>query len=88
MPAEADHARRLLPAGLTGLSGIACAACCLLPLLLAAGVVSGAGWAAATAWLPGVALALAAAAGGAWWWASRRHRRAACAGGDCACSAR
>ncbi|BCJ47532.1 hypothetical protein GCM10010168_18900 [Actinoplanes ianthinogenes] len=73
---------------LTGLAGLACAACCVIPMLLAAGVVSGAGWAVAVDWMPGVAVALAAAAGGAWWWASRRRHRTGCGGGDCACAAR
>jgi mercuric ion transport protein len=87
MPTLADRARRLLPSSLTGLAGIACAACCAVPALLTAGVLSGAGWAAAVGWMPGVALALAAAAGGAWWWDSRRRHRVGCAGGDCACEA-
>jgi hypothetical protein len=85
MPPVADRKRRLLPSGLTGLAGIACAACCIVPLLLAAGVLSGAGWAAIGSWMPGIAVALAAAAGGAWWWVSRRRHRAGCAGGSCAC---
>lgn len=51
---------------------------------VAAGVLSGAGWATAGAWMPGVALLLEALAGGAWW-ASRR-RGGGCAGGvHCAC---
>jgi hypothetical protein len=88
MPAIADRTRRLLPPGLTGLAGAACAACCLIPLLLAGGVLSGAGWAVAVAWAPGVAVALAALAGAAWWWTSRRRHRPGCAGGDCACGDR
>jgi hypothetical protein len=90
MPPVADRKRRLLPfgltglTGLTGLAGIACAACCIVPLLLAAGVLSGAGWAAIGSWMPGIAVALAAAAGGAWWVSRRRHS-AGCAGGSCAC---
>jgi mercuric ion transport protein len=63
----ADRARRLLPSGLTGLAGLACAACCAIPMLLAGGVLSNAGWAAAGAWMPGVAVALAALAGATWW---------------------
>jgi hypothetical protein len=85
MPPVAERKRRLLPSGLTGLAGIACAACCVIPFLLAAGVLSGAGWAAVGNWMPGIAVALAAAAGGAWWWMSRRRHRAGCAGGSCAC---
>ncbi|MFC7759934.1 hypothetical protein ACFQY4_19380 [Catellatospora bangladeshensis] len=34
--------RRLLPGSLTGLTGLACALCCLIPLLLAAGLLGGA----------------------------------------------
>ncbi|MEU1605756.1 hypothetical protein [Micromonospora matsumotoense] len=87
MPKTADHARRVLPSGLTGLAAVACAACCAIPLLLAAGVLSGAGWAAAGAWMPGIAIALAALAGGAWWWTARRRHHGGCAGGtSCGCS--
>jgi len=85
MPSLADRARRLLPSGLTGLAGIACAACCVIPILLATGILSGAGWAAAGSWLPGITIVLAVAAGGAWWWVSRRRHRAWCASGGCAC---
>lgn len=65
--------RRILPASLTSLTGLACIACCTVPLLLAAGVVGGAGWAAAGQLMPGIAVALAAVTGGAWWWATRRR---------------
>jgi mercuric ion transport protein len=85
MPTLADRTRRLLPSSLTGLAGAACAACCALPLLLGAGVLSGAGWAAAGDWMPGIAVVLAALAGGAWWRTSRRRHRAGCAGANCAC---
>lgn len=85
MPTLADRARRVLPSSLTSLAGLACVACCAIPLLLAAGVLSGAGWAAAGRWMPGVAVALAAAAGAAWWWARRRRHRARCGGSGCAC---
>jgi hypothetical protein len=61
MPTFTDRARRLLPSSLAGLAGVDCAACCALPVLLAAGVLSGAGWAVAVAWLPGVAVVLAGA---------------------------
>jgi len=89
MPKLAERARRVLPSGLTGLAGLACAACCAIPLLLAAGVLSRAGWAAAGAWMPGIATVLAALAVAAWWWARRRRHRAGCAGGaGCACAAR
>jgi mercuric ion transport protein len=86
MPTLADRARRILPAGLSSLAGLACAACCAIPLLVAAGVLSGVGWAAVGVWLPGIAVALAALAGGAWWWARRRRHHTGCAGGErCAC---
>jgi hypothetical protein len=75
MPTLAERTRRLLPTGLTGLAGAACAACCLIPVLLAAGLLSGAGWAAAGAWMPGIAIVLAGSAGAAWWWTSRRCHR-------------
>ncbi|HET6212592.1 MAG TPA: hypothetical protein VFE14_06935 [Micromonosporaceae bacterium] len=68
--------RRLLPGGLGGLTGLACALCGAIPLLLAAGVVGGAGWAYLDRVLPGIALALAAATALAWWWAKRRPAHA------------
>jgi mercuric ion transport protein len=86
MPALADRARRILPSGLTSLAGLACAACCAIPALLAAGVLSGAGWAAAGSWLPGIAVALAALAGIAWWRRPRRRHHTGCSGGNCACA--
>ncbi|WP_200206186.1 hypothetical protein [Micromonospora coerulea] len=85
MPTIADRLRRLLPSGMTGLAATACAACCVLPPLLAAGILGGAGWAAANRFMPGVAVALAVLAGLAWWWASKRLRTAGCAGGNCSC---
>ncbi len=86
MPTLVERARRLLPSGMTGLTGLACAACCAIPLLLAAGVLSGAGWAAAGAWMPGIAVVLAALAGAAWWWARRRRHHTGCGGGTaCEC---
>ena len=79
--------RRLLPGGLTGLSGLACALCCLIPLLLAAGVIGGAGWAAFAQVLPGIAVVLAGSAGLAWWLLLRRRGHATgCAGGACSCA--
>lgn len=91
-PPPADRARvlahRILPPGLTGLAGLACAGCCAVPLLIGAGVLGGTGWAAFGSWLPGISVVLAVLAGGAWWWTSR-HRRAHatdCAAGACGCS--
>lgn len=86
MTTPADLARRVLPSGLASLAGLACAACCVVPLLLGAGVLSGAGWATAGAWMPGIAVALAALAGTAWWWAGRRRHQGGCAGGNCGCA--
>ena len=78
--------RRLLPASLGGLTGLACALCCAVPLLLAAGIVGGAGWALLGEILPGIAVALAAVTALAWWWAKRRPAHApGCSGGDCSC---
>jgi hypothetical protein len=79
--------RKLLPGGLGSLTGVACALCCAVPLLLAAGLLGGAGWAFLGQILPGIAVALAAATGLAWWWAKRRPAHAAqCAGGTCTCA--
>jgi mercuric ion transport protein len=72
-----DPAWRRTPKALAGLAGVACLACCLLPTLIAAGVV-GAGASAVVGWLPGAALALAVLAGATWWWGHRR--------GPCACA--
>jgi mercuric ion transport protein len=77
--------RRIMPGGLAGLAGVACVACCVIPFLLAAGVLGGAGWAAAGRIMPGIAVALAAVAGGAWWWASRRRHASGCSGDGCSC---
>ncbi len=79
--------RRLLPASLGGLTGLACALCCAIPLLLAAGILGGAGWAWLGQILPGVAVALGAATALAWWWAQHRRGHAVgCSGGDCSCA--
>jgi mercuric ion transport protein len=88
MPPLPDRARRVLPTGLASLAGLACAACCAIPLMLAGGGLSAAGWAAAGTWIPGIAVALAALAGLAWWRARRRrrHQASSCPGGTgCAC---
>jgi mercuric ion transport protein len=61
----------------------------MIPLLLAAGVLGGAGWAAAGRIMPGIALALVAGAGLAWWWLSwRRHADGCAGGGGCSCDDR
>lgn len=73
--------RRLLPGWLTSLAGLACLACCAPPFL-AAGIVSGTGWALLGQAMPGIAVALVAAAITAGWW-SRRH--CACETTSCGC---
>ncbi|MEV7178137.1 hypothetical protein [Kitasatospora sp. NPDC093679] len=73
---------------LSGLAGLTCAACCLLPALISAGAV-GTGAGAVVGWLPAVAAALAAGAGAAWWPGRRRAARGCgsggCGGGGCGC---
>ncbi len=59
--------RRFLPSGLGGLAGLACALCCVIPLLLAAGILGGTTWALLGQILPGIALGLAALTGLAFW---------------------
>lgn len=75
-----------------GLAALACAACCALPFLIAAGVLTGAGAVLAQNLLLATAGILIAAAGLMWWLHRRRTaRRAAaaqasgCADGSCAC---
>ena len=58
------------------LTAIACALCCAIPFLLAAGLIGGTGWALFGQILPGIAVALAALTGLAWWWARRRMHSA------------
>jgi mercuric ion transport protein len=77
------------PKALAGLAGLACVACCLLPALIAAGVVGGSA-AALVGWLPALAAALAALAGTLWWLQRRRSRSCSCrpslATGGCTCA--
>ena len=78
--------RRAVPAGLTGLAGTACVACCVVPMLLTAGPLGGAGWAIARRWMPGIAVSLVALAALAWWRTTRHRDRGDCTGGgSCAC---
>jgi mercuric ion transport protein len=67
---------------MTSLAALACLLCCLIPPLLAAGVLAGAGWAAAGSWLPGITVILAALTGATWWWTLRRRPQPA-KSGDC-----
>lgn len=79
--------RRLLPGGLGSLAGLACLLCCLVPFLIAAGILGGAAWSVFGTVLPGIAVALAGLSLAAWWWSSRRRAHAAgCQGSDCSCS--
>jgi mercuric ion transport protein len=85
-PSNPVRSRRRLPVALAGLAAIACVACCALPLLLAAGAVSGAGWAITGQWLPALAALLIASAGVLWWSARRHRHQSGCAGGEgCSC---
>lgn len=69
-----------------GLAALACAACCALPALIAAGVLTGAGAAILEKALLAVAAGLAALALGMWWLHRRRSaQRAATTGGGCGC---
>lgn len=69
-----------------GLAALACAACCAIPLLIAAGLVTGAGAAVLKHTLLAVAAGLAVAALGMWWLHRRRSaRRIAAAGTGCGC---
>ena len=58
------------------LAALACAACCALPVLIAAGLVSTAGAALLQQTLIAVAGVLAVAALGLWWLHRRRRARA------------
>ena len=73
------------------LAALACAVCCALPLLIAAGLLTGAGAAIAQKTLLTVAAGSAAVALGMWWLHRRRSARramaaaAGCTDGNCAC---
>jgi len=69
-----------------GLAALACAACCALPLLIVAGVLTGAGAAVLEKTLLAVAAGLAALALGMWWLHRRRSaQRIAASGAGCGC---
>ncbi|WP_328474537.1 hypothetical protein OHA21_15435 [Actinoplanes sp. NBC_00393] len=68
-----------------GLAALACAACCALPLLIAAGVLTGAGAALLEKTLLAVAAGLTALALGMWWLHRHRSARRAAAGCGCGC---
>ena len=82
--AETEPPRRSKVTG--GLAVLACAACCALPVLIAAGVLTGAGAAILEKTLLAVAAGLAALALGMWWLHRRRSaQRAAASGAGCGC---
>lgn len=69
--------------GLGVLAGIACVACCALPILIAAGALSGAGAAFLADKMPIIAIVLALAAVLVFAVAARRRRRASGCAGTC-----
>lgn len=62
-----------------GLAALACAACCAIPVLIAAGVLTGAGAALLRNGLLAVSALLAVAALGMWWLHRRRGQQKATA---------
>jgi len=73
-----------------GFAALACIACCAIPLLIAAGVLTGARAAILQRTLPAVAAGLAVLALGMWWLHRRRSARPAtttcgCGGNGCGC---
>lgn len=77
------------PKALAGVAGLACVACCLLPGLIAAGVLGGSAAALANQ-LPTLAVSLVVLAGAVWWF-QRRRRSCSCRSptrGGCTCAHR
>ena len=69
-----------------GLAALPCAACCAIPLLITAGVLTGAGAAVLERTLLAISAGLAVAALGMWRPHRRRQRqRTAAGGGTCGC---
>src|SRR5690349_24668022 len=60
---------------LAAIAGLACLACCLIPVLLTAGVIGGTAWITLGQWMPTTVLVLAAAGAGMFWVTARRRRR-------------
>jgi hypothetical protein len=72
-----------------GLAALACAACCAIPFLIAAGVMTGAGAALLRNGLLAVSATLVVAASGMWWSHRLRGRQKAAAGcGTAGCDCR
>jgi hypothetical protein len=85
-PSPAGPPRRSKVAAV--LAGGACAACCVLPLLVSAGLLTGASAVVARNSLPAASVLLALAAGVFWLAHNRRSRRPpadACGEGTCSC---
>jgi high-affinity Fe2+/Pb2+ permease len=91
-PATVDNAPPTRSKVTAGVAALACAACCALPFLIAAGVLTGAGAALTQNILLATTGVLVAVAGLMWWLHRRQNaRRSAAAGasgcedGTCAC---
>ena len=88
-PPAVDNAPPTRSKVTAALAAVACAACCALPFLIAAGVLTGAGAALAEKLLlAGTGVLITAAAG--MWWLHRRRKAApagqsGCASGNCGC---
>lgn len=72
-----DPAPHRVPKALVGLAALACMACCLLPGLIATGVVGGSA-AVLVGWLPALVVVIAALAGALWWFQRHRSRSCSC----------
>ncbi|TNH28675.1 hypothetical protein FHG89_14700 [Micromonospora orduensis] len=81
-PGEIDNTP---PRRSTVTDGLAVLACCTLPLLIAAGVLTGAGVAILEKTLFAVAAGLVTLALGMWWLHRRRSAQRATAGAGCGC---
>jgi hypothetical protein len=68
-----------------GIAVLACAACCAIPLLITAGVLTGAGAAVLEQTLLAVAAGLGVLALGMWWLHRRRNAQRAAAAATCGC---
>ena len=84
IPAEIDNLPPCRSRITGGLAVLACAACCAIPLLIAAGVLTGADAAILEKTLLAAAAGLVALALGMWWLHRRRSARHA-AGTGCGC---
>ena len=85
-PVVVDHMPPRRSKVAVSLAALACAACCALPVLITAGVLTGAGAAILEQALLAVAAGLAALALGMWWLHRRRSaRRAAATDAGCGC---